>query len=221
LQLDGTDHQLEADRVYLTVPGAREYWQFAADKETHHSWCTVRPGFISKSLEQRLRRAPFSAPCSSLFHSLLESALKLHSPRRTSFRTLLEQLALCMFSEFIHAGDEVNSGADDDPALRKFFRYLEGHFGEGDCLKVALARSGVCRSYLFQKLREVMQTAPASYLWRFRVERGAAMLAETGQTAAEIAYRCGFKNPFHFSRLLKKQLGHSPREFRRQAWGKE
>ena len=38
-----------------------------------------------------------------------------------------------------------------------------------------------------------------------------------GNTAAEIAYCCGFKNPFHFSRLLKKRTGRSPRDIRRQA----
>jgi transcriptional regulator GlxA family with amidase domain len=65
-----------------------------------------------------------------------------------------------------------------------------------------------------------MNTTPARYLWQFRIERGAAMLGETGHTVAEIAYRCGFQNPFHFSRLVKQHFGQSPKEIRRHAWSK-
>jgi AraC family L-rhamnose operon regulatory protein RhaS len=46
------------------------------------------------------------------------------------------------------------------------------------------------------------------------------MLTETGLTIAEIAYTCGFKNQFHFSRKVTECQGMSPREFRRKAWGK-
>ncbi len=63
-----------------------------------------------------------------------------------------------------------------------------------------------------------MGCTPARHLWKFRLERGVAMLEETGHTVAEIAYRCGFKNPFHFSRLIKQQAGRPPREIRRRAW---
>ena len=36
---------------------------------------------------------------------------------------------------------------------------------------------------------------------------------------SEIADRCGFKNPFHFSRLLRQMQGASPRKLRQRAWG--
>jgi AraC-like DNA-binding protein len=50
------------------------------------------------------------------------------------------------------------------------------------------------------------------------VERGAALLSATGLTVSQIADRCGFKNPFHFSRLLRKMQGVSPRQLRQRAW---
>jgi transcriptional regulator GlxA family with amidase domain len=71
------------------------------------------------------------------------------------------------------------------------------------------------------KFRAKMGTTPARYLWRFRTERGAAMLGETGLTIAEIADRCGFKSPFHFSRIIKQHFGQSPKSLRRQAWTPE
>ncbi len=34
------------------------------------------------------------------------------------------------------------------------------------------------------------------------------------KSVSEIAYQLGFKYPQHFNRLFKKQMGHSPNEFR-------
>jgi AraC family L-rhamnose operon regulatory protein RhaS len=44
------------------------------------------------------------------------------------------------------------------------------------------------------------------------------MLHETGHSIAEIAYQCGFKTPFHFSRLIKIHFGVSPKTLRQQGW---
>ena len=220
LQLDGAAHPLKADRVYLLRPGGREHFQFAADRESHHSWCSIRPRFIPKNLEASLRRAPLSAPCSALFHSLRENALKLRFSRQSSVRVLVEAMALCLLAEFLHAAREAKTGACDDMAVRNFLLCVEDHFGEEDCLQTARAAAGISRNTLFQKLRRAMATTPADFLWQFRAERGAAMLAETGQTVGEVAYRCGFKNPFHFSRVLKRRFGKSPKEIRQQAWAK-
>ena len=58
------------------------------------------------------------------------------------------------------------------------------------------------------------------YVWEARTRRGAQLLRETGLTVSEIAYRCGFQTPFHFSRWVKQVHGMSPKEFRAQAWGR-
>jgi len=73
-------------------------------------------------------------------------------------------------------------------------------------------------SELMHRLFAAARTSPARYLWLTRVERGVAMLRDTGLTVAEVSARCGCKNPFHFSRLVKRNQGMSPREVRRCAW---
>ena len=48
---------------------------------------------------------------------------------------------------------------------------------------------------------------------------GAKRVYDAGLTVAEVAYRCGFRNPFHFSRLVRAHQGLPPRDVRRRAWG--
>lgn len=42
-------------------------------------------------------------------------------------------------------------------------------------------------------------------------------LTTTTDTVSQIAYALGFEYPQYFSRLFKKQTGHTPQEFRAQA----
>jgi AraC family transcriptional regulator, transcriptional activator of pobA len=42
------------------------------------------------------------------------------------------------------------------------------------------------------------------------------MLVEGEKSISKIAFRLGFENPPYFSRLFKKEVGISPREFKSQ-----
>lgn len=45
---------------------------------------------------------------------------------------------------------------------------------------------------------------------------GKNILMSNGYTVTETAYQLGFENPSYFSRLLKKGVGLTPAEYRKQ-----
>ena len=140
------------------------------------------------------------------------------TPRNSATSTLIDQLSLSLFAEFLNVSLPLDGEAGRDPAVRAFLHHVEDHFGDGNCLLEAHKAAGISRNALIYKFRKELHTTPARHLWRVRAERGAAMLGETGHTTAEIAYRCGFTNPFHFSRLVKQYFGQSPKNLRHLAW---
>lgn len=58
--------------------------------------------------------------------------------------------------------------------------------------------------------------------WRndLRMQQARTLLADGGDSIAEIAYRVGYGDPSQFSKYFSKHVGVSPREFRRSALGK-
>jgi AraC family transcriptional regulator, positive regulator of tynA and feaB len=57
------------------------------------------------------------------------------------------------------------------------------------------------------------------YVWERRLERCRQLLlapAASGANISDIAYRCGFSDPAHFSRAFKQRFGCSPRAYRQQ-----
>jgi AraC-like DNA-binding protein len=218
VSVDGAPRELRADAVYLFLPGRHEHFRFAGDRQTHHSFCSVRPAFMPKSLRRQLQKATAHINCSEIFRNLLAAIFKLSPSQEASARLLIDQLSLSLFAEYLSSARRVASESDRDQAVNRFLRHIEEHFGEEDCLLQAHRAARISRNGLIIKFHDRMRTTPARYLWRMRVERGAAMLYETGHSIAEIANHCGFRNPFHFSRLVKGHFGVSPRALRQQAW---
>jgi len=53
------------------------------------------------------------------------------------------------------------------------------------------------------------------YLTRVRMERAKQLLGSTADRSAQISLAVGYNDPHYFSYLFKKQVGISPRDFRR------
>ncbi|OBZ12567.1 MULTISPECIES: response regulator [Bacillales] len=54
------------------------------------------------------------------------------------------------------------------------------------------------------------------YLTEIRIEKAKEMLGDIQYKVYQISYQVGYKDPVHFSKLFKKQVGCTPKEYRRQ-----
>jgi AraC family transcriptional activator of tynA and feaB len=101
-------------------------------------------------------------------------------------------------------------------ALEGIKAYVERHLADPR-LGAAKIASGIGLStryinHLFAEER----TSLMRYVWNSRLERcrQAMLSASDGCSVSELAYRCGFNDPAHFSRVFKRRFGYSPRAYR-------
>ncbi len=73
---------------------------------------------------------------------------------------------------------------------------------------------GMSRAAFAAKFREVIGEPPLSYLRTVRMQRAMNLLTETDGTLEAIAGSVGYRDAFGFSKVFKKTVGVSPREFR-------
>jgi AraC-like DNA-binding protein len=204
--------------VALMLPGRREHFRFSREHRTHHTWCSVEPRKVPPPLRKRLAHLPAVLPQSQAFELLMKAAFSIHDWRRKEGGEMIESLGLALLHEYVRIASGGSGQAAREGPWDRARQYLEDHFAEENCLQGASIAAGITPQHLIRLFRENYQITPGRYLWQTRVERGAALLSATGLTVSQIADRCGFKNPFHFSRLLRKMQGVSPRQLRQRAW---
>ncbi|WP_247235726.1 helix-turn-helix domain-containing protein [Telluribacter sp. SYSU D00476] len=73
------------------------------------------------------------------------------------------------------------------------------------------------RTTLHLKLTALTGKPISTYLRLLRLHKSQVLLADSGQTIAEVAYGVGFSDPKYFSRAFREEFGQSPTEFRNSA----
>ncbi|MFC1497138.1 helix-turn-helix domain-containing protein [Verrucomicrobiota bacterium] len=218
LLLDKEKRTLKNGHISLLLPNHKEHFIFSKEKETHHSWCSIAPKVLPRQLKQQLAEAPFMVPCSEAFNQLLSSAFLLEWSKSNDANNIINSLATTSFFEFLNIARRISEEKGVDTCVTKTLSYMGKHFVDKNCLIKSHEYAGVSRCTLINKFKESMQSTPDRYLWKLRTEKGISLLMDTGLTVSEIAYRCGFPTPFHFSRKVKELQGMSPREIRRRIW---
>lgn len=117
-----------------------------------------------------------------------------------------------------------DNGEDDVPdscrgaaVARDTMQYIRTHFREPLDEKRIAAVMKFHPYYLTRLTMRYYHTSPYRYLIRCRVEEAVRLLTETDASVSEIADACGFANPSHFSAVLRRCTGLSPRALRKNA----
>lgn len=218
----GETRTLAAGQVGLFVPGNLEFFRFLADRKSHHTWCSVHPSLVPAGLAAACRRATQVLPVSRRFEQIMELGLSMPLTAGTQGDGLIEALGLAALQAYLFTDTRQERRATDEPdALRRALGWLgqEGH-EEVDLPALAQA-AGVSPAQLVKLFRRHLGTTPIRYVWETRTRRGAQLLRETGLTVGEVAFRCGFQTPFHFSRWVRQLYGVAPKTLRAQAWAVE
>jgi AraC-like DNA-binding protein len=102
--------------------------------------------------------------------------------------------------------------SDTTPLLRDLRAFLRANLRDAT---LALAAAHLAMST--RSLQRALSRASATFqdeLHRLRIERAAALLAETSHPLARIAHEIGFLSEHHFGAVFKDATGETPRRFR-------
>jgi AraC family transcriptional regulator, transcriptional activator of pobA len=107
--------------------------------------------------------------------------------------------------------------------LTKFNEYLIGHFenreAEGKGLPAVSAIASqlhLSPKYMSDLLKQETGKTALELIHLHVVSEAKNMLVAGERSISEIAYKLGFENPPYFSRLFKKEVGLSPKEYKNQ-----
>ncbi|HMA25629.1 MAG TPA: ATP-binding protein, partial [Gemmatimonadaceae bacterium] len=106
----------------------------------------------------------------------------------------------------------------DQAFVAKLEAAIAQHLADADFGVAEFARAvAQDRSYLFRRTRQLFGESPSELIRRARLQRGAALLADTEERVADIAYAVGFNSVSYFSQCFLAAYGVTPTAFREGA----
>ena len=219
IAVDGLDRLVRSGEVALLQPGHQEMFWWDAAKRTHHTWCAVSPAVVAlePGLTETLARAPMVSRVPVRVTQLIELGLGLMPGAPETTPGFVSALGRAALHACVTAQDPVRRGRAREP-LARMADWLGEHLAEPATLPGLATIAGVSPAQLVRLCKRELGETPLRYVWRTRTARGVQLLRDTGLPVAEIAWRCGFQTPFHFSRWVRDVEGTGPREVRRAAW---
>jgi len=91
--------------------------------------------------------------------------------------------------------------------------YIDLHFRENDCLKVASSLSNVSRRRFNELFKRSFDITPNNYLITRKIEYAKGLLLSGSISVSDISELCGFSDVYYFSKVFKAHAGVSPSQF--------
>jgi AraC-like DNA-binding protein len=103
-----------------------------------------------------------------------------------------------------------------DPPVHRALVLMQSDCAHAWTLDSLAAAVGLSRTGLAQRFRRALGDTPLAHLRMLRMQQAMHLLTDTTQTLEQVAAAVGYQNAFSFSKVFKRELGQSPREFRSQ-----
>ncbi|MGO4371882.1 response regulator transcription factor [Paenibacillus sp. 2TAB19] len=95
-------------------------------------------------------------------------------------------------------------------------KILQRDYAEGLTLQSVATAVHVTPVWLSKLFKKEKRQTFLEYLTDIRIEKAKEMLGDIKYKVYQISFQVGYKDPVHFSKLFKKQVGCTPKEYRRQ-----
>ena len=128
---------------------------------------------------------------------------------------LMGKLLIREASIFFASEEKESIAGQHSPELTRLLQFIENHLNEPMSLSRLVRFSGrsaptICR--LFKQHRGI---SPVNTIINMKMEKARQLLLSGNLTAAEIGQAVGIDDPYYFSKLFKKRVGHGPRDYRK------
>jgi AraC family transcriptional regulator len=109
----------------------------------------------------------------------------------------------------------IHPGALPAHKLRRVIERMNADLDTDLDLKTIAAESGYSRTHFLRMFRAATECTPHQYFLRLRIEKAQSLMKNQSLRIIDIAESCGFTSQSQFSRVFRRMIGVTPRQYRR------
>lgn len=129
-----------------------------------------------------------------------------------NFIYLSEVLSLILAETY--AREKKDEAGEQNKHVTNIIKYMYSHIAENLTLEQICKEFELSKSYVNSIFLKCTQYAPMDFFINLKIREACNALRSTDQYIYEIAQSLGYRDQYYFSRLFKKVVGVSPKEYR-------
>lgn len=218
--VDGKTYRLQKHQGFLICPDVVTYYE--ADKE--NPWTYTWVGFHGVKAEQYLKYAGldrynpiFTYDKSDFIAQCFDQMVNARRLKRGN-EIRLQGLLYLFLSELIENADISlpDNERQIDLYIKRALQYIEMNYSRDINISDLASYIGLNRSYFSALFKQHLHMPPQEFLVRFRMNKACELMANPALSISDIARSVGYEDPLGFSKMFKKIIGLSPRQYRKE-----
>ena len=127
----------------------------------------------------------------------------------------INNLQYRMIIDYTERVSRLHLGANPSPLVVAVSNYLQHHMSEAISVEALASEVFLSRPYLSRKFKSETGENLTDFLLKQKMEEAKRLLLYSNKSLTSIALYLGFSSSSHFTRVFKKYVGCSPREYRK------
>ncbi|MCX7026092.1 MAG: AraC family transcriptional regulator [Spirochaetes bacterium] len=212
-ETQGRTWEVKPGSLLLVFPGVRHHYKPLYEVGWTEYWVGFRGRYFDTLVEQG-----FLSPARSFFEiglqdSVLESFSQVLDEVRDQkplYQIKVSAKILVLIAELLAAERRKVQPSHSEQLVEKAkFLMEENIYGDID-LKGIADKLGVSTSRLNEVFKTYTAMTPYQYYIHIKLHMAKVLLEQGGLSVKEVAFRLGFEDQYHFSRLFKNKTGIAP-----------
>ena len=119
-----------------------------------------------------------------------------------------------MCQAYTQSSNRRDFNAGTDHAILKSISHIHEKYYEKITIDDLLQIAHMSKTAYIKKFKEICKMSPAAYITKFCIESAAIMLINTSLSVSEIAYKTGFYDASHLTKMFEETYQMSPMSYR-------
>ncbi|WP_145670369.1 AraC family transcriptional regulator [Chitinophaga polysaccharea] len=211
---------LKAGDAFFFPPYIAHSYAASAERPWSIFWMHLSGKNVEELMEAvglNTQRAPIHTVHSEervkLFHQMLNTLTKGFSVPNLLYANLVLPNYLGTFISPDSFTNLSPASTIDNNYINTAIIYMQQHIDEQLSVEVIARELGISSTVLFRNFKKSTGYSPIAYFNFLKTQKAIQLIHARKYTISEIGSKIGIDDPYYFSRLFKKQMGVSPRQY--------
>ncbi|MCX7711080.1 MAG: AraC family transcriptional regulator [Clostridia bacterium] len=221
-ETNGQTYHLESGQGFLIYPNSLATYKADDKNPWTYSWVAFNGRYAEMYLNQTglsQEHPVFFCDNDDLLKDCFNQIFDACKTQQTNDLRLISSLYL--FLALIKEGSGLDSSRQKTVKPRDFYiqralEFIQTNYSRSLCIHEMAEHLSLNRNYMTKIFKEAVGMTPQTYLINYRMDKACELMKDSYLTIGEISNSVGYSDQLLFSRMFKKFLGISPRNYRNQ-----